>query len=143
MASDVQSNPGPVNPDKIVMGSFHQGDSRFGESAGSQCMCNALWAICYSSIASVRYWTEWDLDRILTLGNDLYVSLGYTSQYLALDDLPNSIATENGNIQIEKSDSYLFELSRNSTSFLRAQEYVCQMSITIVVDDLFYYYYYY
>ncbi|XP_057308942.1 uncharacterized protein LOC130647191 [Hydractinia symbiolongicarpus] len=86
-------------------------------------MCNALWAICYSSIASMRYWTEWDLNRVLTLGNDLYISLGYTSQYLALDDLPNLIATENGHIQIEKSDSYLFELSRNSTSFLRAHEY--------------------
>ena len=65
------------NVDKVVKGSFHQGDARFGDTAGSQCMCNALWAICYSVIKGTQYLTECNLDVILILANDVYVSLGY------------------------------------------------------------------
>ena len=55
LSGDIVLNPGPPIPSKSVKGSYHQGDSRFGNTAGSQCMCNAFWAICYSKIKSVCF----------------------------------------------------------------------------------------
>ena len=49
LISGDESNLGPITIDKVVKASFHQGDPKFGDSAGSQCMCNALWSICYSA----------------------------------------------------------------------------------------------
>ena len=44
---DIETNPGPTyNLDRIVHGSFHQGNSQlFGETAGIQCAFNALYAL--------------------------------------------------------------------------------------------------
>ena len=39
-----------------ILGSFHQGDSRFGATAGVQCACNSLFAICLSVICKVSLW---------------------------------------------------------------------------------------
>ena len=39
---DIESNPGPtpmLNFLKVVQGSFHQGDPKFGYTAGVQCAC--------------------------------------------------------------------------------------------------------
>ena len=58
LSGDIELNPGPPIPNKSVKGSYHQGDSRLGNTAGSQCMCNAFWAICYSKIKSVCFWTQ-------------------------------------------------------------------------------------
>ena len=43
---DMETNPGPTyNLEKIVHGSFHQGNSQLsGETAGIQCESNALYA---------------------------------------------------------------------------------------------------
>ena len=38
-----------------VLGSFHQGDKRFGETAGIRYACMALTALCWSVIRKVRY----------------------------------------------------------------------------------------
>ena len=45
---DIEANPDPTyNLEKIVHGLFHQGNSQlFGEAAGIQCSCNALYALC-------------------------------------------------------------------------------------------------
>ena len=38
-----KSNPGPTYVvDKVILGTFHHGDQRFGETAGVQCACNSL-----------------------------------------------------------------------------------------------------
>ena len=52
---DVESNPGPTTYDllKVVQGSFHQGDPKFGQTAGIQCACNSLFSLCWSSIKRV------------------------------------------------------------------------------------------
>ena len=51
IAGDVESNPGPTyNIVKSVKASFHQGNPMFGLTAGIQCACNALFAICWSRI---------------------------------------------------------------------------------------------
>ena len=45
---DVESNPGLTYKIlKVVQGSFHQGDIRFGETAGRQCVCTTLYAIVW------------------------------------------------------------------------------------------------
>ena len=122
IAGDIESNPGPYTLNKVIEGGFHQGDKRFGNTAGSQCMCNALWSICYSQLKCVRYWKEWDINRILELGNDLYVTLGYTDQHLSLSDLPPSINSNSKVIDIQRNDSRLVEMSVDSVNFLPVDE---------------------
>ena len=39
LAGDVELNPGPNMFQTVVQGHFHQGDTRFGETAGIQCTC--------------------------------------------------------------------------------------------------------
>ena len=46
---DVESNPGPTyNIVKLLKASFHQGNEMFGATRGTQCACNALFAICWA-----------------------------------------------------------------------------------------------
>ena len=51
VSGEVESNPGPAYAveKKAVMRSFHQGDRRFGDTAGIQYACNSLYALCWSS----------------------------------------------------------------------------------------------
>ena len=62
---DIESNPGPVtykyNIQKAVLGTFHQGHSKFGNSSGIQCSCNALYALCFSLMKKVSIWKSWGL----------------------------------------------------------------------------------
>ena len=45
---DVESNPGPSNSiKKIISGSFHQGDQRFGYTAGMQFQTSQLGTIAH------------------------------------------------------------------------------------------------
>ena len=80
---------------RVIRGSFYQGDQRFGKTASTQCMCNALYSVGYSIIKKVRYWSTWDMDYILTAGNSLYSSLGFRSQLLSVDEPSDSICIEN------------------------------------------------
>ena len=45
---DIKINPRPTcNVERVVQGSFHQGNRElFGETAGIQCACNTLYALC-------------------------------------------------------------------------------------------------
>jgi len=40
----------------ITQGSFHQGDERFGESAGKQCTCCSLYSIAFSRVKNPGNW---------------------------------------------------------------------------------------
>ena len=82
---------------RLISGTFHQGDIRFGNTAGRQCACNTLFSIFKhsSNIRSVSRWSSHDLDRILNEGDQLYKSLN-TKNYLDLDDLPTTIETFSG-----------------------------------------------
>ena len=59
-SGDIEINPGPIQ--RTIRGSFHQGYQRFGQTAGTQCMWNALYSVSYSIIKKVRYWSTWDID---------------------------------------------------------------------------------
>ena len=92
---DVESNPGPTtyNLLKVVQGSFHQGDPKFGQTAGIQCACNSLFSLCWSSIKRVTVWTTYDLDYVLESGDQLYKSLKINNM-LSVDDLPRNVKVE-------------------------------------------------
>ena len=75
---------------KVIQGSFHQGSARFGNSSGKQCTCCSLFSIIFSLIKSPGYWTENDLDFIVTEGDSLYKKLN-TNQYLFISDLPKEV----------------------------------------------------
>ena len=75
---------------KAVLGSFNQGNIRFGSTAGRQCACNALFSVFWSNVRSVYFWTRNDLDKILIEGDRIYKSLN-THSYLSVDELPSTI----------------------------------------------------
>ena len=84
---------------KSILGSFHQGDARFGSTRGTQCACNALFAICWSVIRKVSLWKTADLDHILIEGDKVYKSLNVLD-FLAADQLPNVIIQSGRNFCI-------------------------------------------
>ena len=118
LSGDIELNPGPLIPNKCIQGSFHQGDPCFGNTAGSQCMCNAFWAVCYSKIKCVQFWAQWDLDTILDHGDKLYKENGCTQEHLSFTDLPNRINVNRRNIDVEKSELVTAQLLPNTASFL-------------------------
>ena len=91
LSGDVESNPGPTySIEKVIQGSFHQGNPRFGRTAGVQCACNYLFALCWSQVKTVSRWNKSDLNHVLTEGDLLYKSLNVVDM-LTADHLPRSI----------------------------------------------------
>ena len=111
---DIESNPGPdYKIQKTVSGSFHQGHVKFGYSAGTQCSCNALYAICYSSVKKVSIWKYWDVDYILEHGDAVFKSVGILRS-LSMNELPNNVQVENNTLKIEMLDNFVGLLGYNS-----------------------------
>ena len=91
---DVESNPGPTfRILKVIQGSFHQGHLKFGHTAGIQCACNSLYALCWSTIKRVSVWTTSDLDYVLENGDGLFKSIN-TNMALNVDELPVNVNIE-------------------------------------------------
>ena len=98
---DIESNPGPTYViEKVIYGSYHQGDQRFSNTVGVQCACNSLYTLCWSQIKKVNSWNTSDLDHILTEGDKLYKTLN-TFDMLSVDDLPRFVKMYDQNVQIE------------------------------------------
>ena len=118
LAGDVELNPGPLNILKSVHGTFHQGDvNKLGIVAGTQCMCNVLFALCFSSVKKVCYWRTYDLDYILREGTNLYKSWGYTNEYLSVNDLPTEVGIENTIVKTEKLQNEVLLLISNQMDY--------------------------
>ena len=84
--------------EKVVKGSFHQGDtSVFGQnSVGRQCVANCVIAGLYNSIVLVSNWTTHNLDNILWSGDKLYKSISKTNSLLQVHNIsPQITAFEN------------------------------------------------
>ena len=97
---DVESNPGPTFKIlKVIQGSFHQGHPKFGHTAGIQCACNSLYALCWSVIKRVSVWTKSDLDYVLENGDCLYKSLN-TNLTLNVDELPRNVTIEGCSLKV-------------------------------------------
>jgi len=114
VCGDIETNPGPYTIIKSVQGSYHQGDPRLGTNAGTQCVCNSLFAIVWSAIKNISFWNATDLDLELCEGTKLYGSLGYTNQYLSVDDLQNTITVENEIIQIQNLENNVHSLNHEN-----------------------------
>ena len=57
LSGDVELNPGPYAIIRSIQGSFNQGNvALFGETAGRQCVCNALFSICWSVVRDICNW---------------------------------------------------------------------------------------
>ena len=72
-----------------VLGSHHQGNLKYGETAGIQCTSNAFISVCFSAVKNVSILKSWDLDFILDQGDILMKSLSLYHA-LALDEVPLS-----------------------------------------------------
>ena len=98
---DIGTNPGPAyHIERVVQGSFHQGNRElFGETAGIQCACNFLYALCWIQIKQIFHWGKSDLDHILAEGDCLYKSLG-TLDMLSAGQLPGFLKMFNHNIPV-------------------------------------------
>ena len=88
---DAESNPGPTySIEKVIEGSFHHVNPRFGRTAGEQCTCNSLFSLCWSQVKTVSRWNKNDLNHVLTEGDLLHKSLNFVDM-LTADVLPRSI----------------------------------------------------
>ena len=97
---DVESNPGPTFKIlKVTQGSFHQGNPKFGHTAGIQCACNSLYALCWSAIKRVSVWTTSDLDYVLENGDILFKGLN-TDMALNVDELPGNVHIEGCSLNV-------------------------------------------
>ena len=85
---------------KSVQGNFDQGNvARFGDTAGKQCACNALFSACWSVVRKVSIWKAYDLDNIFIEGDKIYKFLN-KDDFLSVDELPRRIKIYNRNIDI-------------------------------------------
>ena len=87
-------------PHKVVQGSFHQGDLKYGYTAGIQCSCNTLVSICFSKFKEIEYWKFYDLDFILDEGDKNFKQLGLT-EYPYVDQFPKVVFIEEHDCNIE------------------------------------------
>ena len=69
-----------------VQAATSQGDTRSGESAGTQCCPIALYALCVSCIKQCCWWRTSTLDTILEHGDTFLKSLG-KDRFLGIEDL--------------------------------------------------------
>ena len=74
----------------IIQATHHHGDSRYGASAGIQCSCMSLMAVCWNVFKPVARWDD-DLDRILETRAQLFKSLNMF-RILGIDDLPARVS---------------------------------------------------
>ena len=54
---------------KVVHGSFHPANQKSCSTAGIQCACNSLHALCWSKVKEASVWNSSDLDHTLTQGD--------------------------------------------------------------------------
>ena len=105
---------------EIVHVSLYQGNIQlFRETAGIQCACNALYALCWTQIKQIFHWVRRNLDNILVEGQNLYESL-HTSDMLSVDELPAFVKMYNHDIPVQylRLETQLATLI-NGDSFLR------------------------
>ena len=94
---------------KNVKASCHQGHIKFGHSAGMQCACNSLFAICFTTVKPVALWTTINLDFILDNGDQIYKELNVTGP-LSSQELPTTLHSGHSPVKIK--------MLHNETGFL-------------------------
>ena len=113
LSNDVETNPGPtvydiIDPTTTTCADFSQGDTRFGFSAGKQCVAMSLTAIVYNQLETVSTWNSSSLNTILLNGNGLYnyISNSIRKDFLLLTEVPEMISLSSNIYTLQYSDSY-------------------------------------
>ena len=89
ISGDVELNSGLYEIIRSVQGSLNQGNvALFGETAGRQCACNALFSICLSVVCDICNLKS--ADYILDDDDKLHKSLN-CRDYLNVDQLPRQV----------------------------------------------------
>ena len=95
LSGDIELNPGPQEEIKSIRGSFHQGNSKFGETAGIQCSSNCFFAICYAQLRKLSLWKTHDLDYVLNQGDFNFKNLGITRQSPLIEEFQKEVTIGN------------------------------------------------
>ncbi|VDI19187.1 Hypothetical predicted protein [Mytilus galloprovincialis] len=90
---------------KVVQGSFHQGDRRFGINSGKQCVANCLSALAHSKSKDLNYWNQMYLDTVLIAGNRLYSHIHGNNDHLFISDLPEMVEISGKVVKILRKES--------------------------------------
>ncbi|XP_042609817.1 uncharacterized protein LOC109057905 [Cyprinus carpio] len=101
-------------PQKVIRGSFHQGDARFGLNRNRQCAVNSITAVMTSVLKDVLTWTTEDLNAVLLHGNELYTSMRLQGQihdrtglgHISVAEMPRLHTLHNTTFSIKHGESF-------------------------------------
>ena len=99
LLNDIEMNPGP-EMERVVAGSFHQSNEKFGNLAGRQCCAISLYGLTFSTIKDVKHWTRNTLDSVVEHGTSLCDKIG-KYKFLAVEDLPSVVEIFDEPINVE------------------------------------------
>ena len=101
-SGDIRTNPSSTFPLNLSRDHIIKKNPKY--SAGTQ--CNSLASVCYAAnIKQVRYWTTWNLDKILDLGMKPTQVLVTLDKYLSFDDLRLTFSMCDKVQELQKSDT--------------------------------------
>ncbi|XP_026120183.1 LOW QUALITY PROTEIN: uncharacterized protein LOC113099530, partial [Carassius auratus] len=101
-------------PQKVICGSFHQGDARFGSNRNRQCAVNSITAVMTSVLKDVLTWTTEDLNAVLLHGDELYTSMTLQGQihdrtglgHISVAEMPRLHTLDNTTFSIKHGESF-------------------------------------
>ncbi|CAG2192523.1 unnamed protein product [Mytilus edulis] len=102
-----------VNQPFMMQGSFHQGDDRFRNNSGKQCVANSLTAIAYSKLSLIDNWNMTFLDKILIEGNILYTWIHGDNEELLVTELPKMVEIRDMIVKCNRKESILALIDNN------------------------------
>ena len=84
---------------KVVQATHHQDDVRYSISRGIQCSYMSLMSVTWTMFKSPGIWDKFDLDCILSEGNQLFKFIG-KFRYFWREGLPKELFVENSSISL-------------------------------------------
>jgi hypothetical protein len=120
MANDVEENPGPplydiVDLNKTICADWSQSNARkFRQNAGKQCVAMSFTAIVHTQIEDITIWNSSFLNKILSVGNNLYTYIHnlINKDYLLLSDVPEMVSVDNKVYHLQYSEPFSGDLFR-------------------------------
>ncbi|XP_033756117.1 uncharacterized protein LOC117338862 [Pecten maximus] len=126
-----QTEPVPM----AVQGHFDQSDPRFLDNAGKQCVMNSLSALIYSCNKHTTAWTPFDVDQILTKGNEMYEILQRSStiehDLLAINEIPRCVEYNDELYHFTFQESLMGTLDSTGQNLDEFQFYTLDEALTI------------
>lgn len=137
---------------KTVLGSYHQGHTKYGLSGGKQCVAMVYSYFLYTRTMASYNIGSWDLDMILDMGNKIYEKITTISheEYLTPSRLPSQMMygdrSFDGKMQATISGVLLYDVTDLLTGLQRALThgsllfFVCNDSCIGIqyVNDMYY-----